>query len=1054
MRALLIAEKPDLMRKIEACYKANRDKIPYDATFVSQRGHLVTLKLPNELDESLKDWSWDTLPIVPEDHGGWQYKIIEEKKSGNFMTPKERYDQIKKELTSGKYDFVIHAGDPDQEGELLVRSVLDHMKNRLPVKRFWTNDLTESHILDALINLRDDDNDPMLKNLLAAAYGRQHSDYRFGMNGSRAASLQMDARVAVGRVKTWIQAMVCRRAEEIRKFTPKTFYGVQAHYEEGFTGTLFNGVSAGLSGTKEGEEEEGVVWFETEDEAKDLISGLGKKLEVVSFEGTRQKSYAPKLFKLATAQIEAGKMGYSAADTLRILQKLYERKYLSYPRTDCEYLGGDEAFNAMIRAAASVPFLAPFANDIGESDIARVKKTKTWVNAKALQDAGHSALVPTGVVPDWDSLEKEEKDIYGMVCRQFLAPFMPPLVQDKSELVARSKDRLFRSTGTTLVSEGWIKVFGRSHRDREIPPHEEGDILAVNEYDIARKTTECPKRYSTADLIAVCENPLKFLNDRALRRLGKRLKIGTPATRANIIEELIITDKYLKKVREGKREVVIPTAVGEEIIENLADCDICKADLTGEWEEKLEKVRSGLLSLEELEEDMKRDVASLVEDIRGRKMRPLSVESKYQELGTCPMCGKKLMHGPNMFYCTGYEKGCKVGGYREKYGAKITDDEFLSMIKGETIKKQMKKGEITWEQEIACDRDTLRIIYPGMEKQSGYACPVCKKPVIELPYAYRCKGYTDGTCGVYITKFFPQKTVEKERFEELFTKGESGEIDGLISQKTGKPYSAKMVVDTAERKIVLKFVNRDEGTGLVCPVCGKKIVSRGFLFACSGTSNGSCEFTMYNLENGKKMPEERAKAYLDAVKDGRVGGGAHAYMTNGDVSTRWTCPGCGKKLMRNGTKVHCTACRFTFYRVMASHILTDEEIGTVTAKKKTDTIKDFISRKGDRFPARVFYSKEKNQLTYDFQDESEKSPYICPICGKRMMQDRAFVTCECGLRVWKKPGNRLLSEKDLEDLFTKGRTEYIQMLSKNTKRPYLARLVINKEQKKVDFEYK
>ena len=257
MRALLIAEKPDLMRKIEACYRAHPSEIPYSITFTAQRGHLVTLKKPDELDEELKEWSWDTLPIVPEKHGGWQYQVIKEKKTGNYMTPRERYDEIKKELLTGKYDFVINAGDPDQEGELLVRIVLEHMKNKLPVKRFWTNDLTESHILHALQNLRDDDHDPMLKNLLAAAYGRQHSDYRFGMNLSRAATLKMGARVACGRVKTPILAIVCRREEEIENFKPKTTYGVQAMYTEGFAGSLINNAARG--GEEDEEGNDGVI---------------------------------------------------------------------------------------------------------------------------------------------------------------------------------------------------------------------------------------------------------------------------------------------------------------------------------------------------------------------------------------------------------------------------------------------------------------------------------------------------------------------------------------------------------------------------------------------------------------------------------------------------------------------------------------------------------------------------------------------------------------------------------------------------------------------------
>ena len=233
-RALLIAEKPSLRRTIEDVYNKHQSEIPYNITFMEQRGHLLTLKYPNEIDEAQKEWSWENLPFHPEEHGGWQYKIISEKKVGSFLTAEERFKNIREELSSGSYDFVINAGDPDQEGELLVRIVLSAIRNTLPIKRYWSNDTTEEKVLEALQNLRDDDNDPMLKNLLAAAYGRQHSDYRFGMNITRAATLRMGTMVACGRVKTPILAIVCRRENEIKNFKPSTPYGVVANYAEGF----------------------------------------------------------------------------------------------------------------------------------------------------------------------------------------------------------------------------------------------------------------------------------------------------------------------------------------------------------------------------------------------------------------------------------------------------------------------------------------------------------------------------------------------------------------------------------------------------------------------------------------------------------------------------------------------------------------------------------------------------------------------------------------------------------------------------------------------------
>lgn len=678
-KALLIAEKPSLMNEIQECYKRHKDEIPYDITFTAQRGHLVTLKTPDELDETLKKWSFDTLPIVPEDHGGWQYKVIEEKKVGNYLTSKERYNNIKKEIRSGKYDFIINAGDPDQEGELLIQLVLRHIGNKLPVKRFWSNDLTDPHVLKALQELRDNDTDPMLKNLLNAAYARQHSDYRFGMNLSRAVTLKMNIRVAVGRVKTVLLKLVCKREEEIKNFTPKTVYGVKAVYQEGFEGTLINEMTEPETEEETDEKEQkGVIWFDTKREAEEMIASLGRAATVTTYETKQVESYAPKLLKLATAQQAAGEIGYGAEETQKIIQSLYEKKLLSYPRTDCEYISSDEDLYGLLRAAMAAPELTPFIKTITKGAIERVKKSKTWVNDKALQESGHSALIPTGNAPAWDSLSKEEQDIYTLVCRRFVAPFLPPLVQDQVKLLTDIDGSTFRTTGKTLVDPGYTKIFGKNFVDTEIPRCEQGSVLHVQEFGVNEKTSVCPKRYTTPELIAVCENPAKHLEDKELKKLGKRLKIGTPATRAGIIDELVTRDKYLEKRKEGKRTVVAPTPTGILIIENIKWCDICRVDMTGEWEEKLELVRSGLLDLSSLELAMKEQVERLVDEIKAREMKqgeksaseangsagsgaPVArgdFKSKYP----CPCCKRSMTENAYKVTCTcGFTAWKKVG---------------------------------------------------------------------------------------------------------------------------------------------------------------------------------------------------------------------------------------------------------------------------------------------------------------------------------------------------------------------------------------------------------
>nr|MCR4648389.1 topoisomerase C-terminal repeat-containing protein [Lachnospiraceae bacterium] len=798
MKGLLIAEKPSLKRTIEAVYNKHRDEIPYELKFMDQRGHLFTLKNPNEMDEELKDWSWDTLPIHPENYGGWTYKPIEDKKVGNFLTAKERYAAISKELKENHYDFIVNAGDPDQEGELLIRIVLDlALKNKLPVKRYWSNDTTEPKVLDALQNLKDDDNDPMLKNLLAAAYGRQHSDWRFGMNVSRAATLRMGARAACGRVKTPILSIVCARENEIRNFRPTTCYGVKSNYEDGFSGQMYE--PTGSTSEEESNEKEedaaekGMVYFDTKEEAEACIASLSNDGRVIKFEKKRVETLPPKLFKLATLQIEAGKHGYSSQQTLEIIQGLYDKGYLSYPRTDCEYISSNENLRAFINSAAKVPSLESFAESIDNSAIGKVKATKKWVNDKKLTESGHSALVPTIKHPNYDEFNEDEKKMYEIVCRRFLSIFLPPLVQNKTMLLVQVDDRVFKSNGKTLIDAGYTRIYGSTINDVDMPEYEEGEPIMVEKYEIAEKTTKCPSRFTDADLIAACENPKKYLNDERLKQITKELKIGTPATRASIIEELIQRDKYLKREKEKKTEYIVPTETGEGIYENLKDFSICKVDMTAEWEEKLEKVRMGEMSLDELEDIMKKDVETLVNEIKNASMTSLSQRSAV--ITTCPKCGGDIKEGKTGFYCTGYkENGCTIGTYGKICDSKIKGSEFASLLAGEEIVKNIKKGDKTWDQKLKYNFDTCKIEFvkseytPSEKKESDYSCPNCGNSMMEDDRVIKCDcgfSFWKTTCGVKLTD---------EQIRNFFENEETGIIKGLTS-KAGKKFDANIVLN-------------------------------------------------------------------------------------------------------------------------------------------------------------------------------------------------------------------------------------------------------------------
>lgn len=748
-KALIICEKPSEAEKIKSCYEKHKNEIPYYATIVAQRGHLVTNLMPDELDESLKKWEWNSLPIFPEDYGGWKYVPIKEKKQGKFLTAEERLKNIQKELKSGNYDFVIHAGDADQEGELLVNLVLNYCKNKLPVKRFWTNDLTDGKILEALQNLKDDQKDPMLVHTMDAAITRQHLDWIYGLNMSRATSIQMNTRANVGRLKTVLVSIVCQREEEIKNFKPTTTYGIKSVYKKGFEGTLINPKNVDNSEYASEDEKTGVVWMNTEAEAQDLKNSLHNQVKIAKVTKKHTSTYGPKLFELSTAQMAAGKNGYDPSEVLSTIQSLYEDRYMSYPRTDCEFISPNEDLEGILRSLSVIDEFKDTIKTITKADIERVRKTKKWCDAKKIEESGHTALIPTGEVPDFSELTKPQKYIYTMICKRFIAMFLPPLEQDNVEIIGETVStvdgvktkKTFRSTGKTTTSLGWSEFFKMAITDTEIPEVKEGEILDVDEYKIVEKTTTCPKRFTEADLIGVCKNPARYLDDENLKKLGRQLSIGTQATRADTIKVLATpTDKFhngtrgvahLKLVKEGKREVLTPTEQGQEIINYLHGMKITKVDMTGEWEELLGDIRSGKKNKDEVYEYLISKFKEMLEEVHKKDQLPRKYVGKDGNSTSnltdfkCPMCGKSLRKMDWGYACSGYKKddenSCKYVLWKKQYGKELTESQLKSLVeKGKTnkIKFKSKKTGKDYEAILVLKADgTVGMEFPKTSKK-------------------------------------------------------------------------------------------------------------------------------------------------------------------------------------------------------------------------------------------------------------------------------------------------------------------------------------------------
>lgn len=743
-KGLVIAEKDSLCSVIKEEYNKIKNELPFTLDFAVQSGHLVCLKEPEEYDEKFKVWSWDTLPLFPADEGGWKYKII--------PATKNKFYNIKDKLQNNHYDFIVHAGDPDREGELLVHLVLRLLRCSLPVKRFWTNDIAPRSVDKELKNLHDD-GDAKFQNLLRSAYCRSHFDWIFGMNMTRAASLAMQGTARCGRVKTPVLKIVVDREREIANFKPQKYYTITSDYIEGFSGILFN--------------EDGDIQFKNKQDADNFIKKcLGKTAKVIKSVKEKKSSTAPSLYNLSTLQVDASKkFGFDPDETLSIVQSLYEKKYLSYPRTACVYLSSEMTnyFDKIIESITCVPEITKFTSQVDYDDIIKVSQNKKYINDKKIEEEGHTALIPTVEKPDWNSLSQKEKLIYETVAKRFLAIFLPPILYESAVIITDNNGNTFKTQGRIVLEKGYTELYNVNYKDNIIPDVNEGDIVNVKQISPIEKSTTCPKRYTSGDLISLMASPAKFLHNQGYKNIIKEIKgIGTEATRAEIIKELM-KNGYIKEEKgKGKAKLVYATKTGIAIIDNLKDSDIVSVDLTAEWETKLKQIANGEKNSSEFDREVEKYIRKNIEFFKNTNVT--SIKNTERTVGTCPICGKPLFESQKGWYCSGYKEGCNYFISKVICGKRLTDKQMASILqKGYSpVIKDFKssKGD-KFEAFIVFDKD------------------------------YKIHFVRSFVCG---------KRLTESNLKQLLTKGKTNTIKGFVS-KNGKNFNAKLILDNYNVKL-------------------------------------------------------------------------------------------------------------------------------------------------------------------------------------------------------------------------------------------------------------
>ena len=646
MKSLVIAEKPSVARDIARVLGANQKNGGVlegkNHVVTWALGHLVTLADPEEYDKRYEKWEMATLPMLPKD-----MKLVVIRQTG------KQFSVVKTQLFRKDIQEIIIATDAGREGELVARWILEKAGCHKPIKRLWISSVTDKAIKEGFANLK---NGHDYDNLYRAAVARAEADWLVGMNGTRALTCKYNAQLSCGRVQTPTLAMIAKREQEIRKFVPKEYYGISLETED-------------VKWTWRDEKTKSFCTFSRE-RAEQIKSKLeNAALEVTKVEKKVKKTMAPGLYDLTTLQREANqKYGFSAKETLNIMQRLYENhKVLTYPRTDSRYIGKDIV--PTIKERLKACGIGPYRKLAGALMNKPVQVNGSFVDDKRVSD--HHAIIPTEQFVQLEHMTNEERKIYDLVVRRFLAVLYPAFLYEQVNMEAKAAGETFAASGKVIKSLGWKEVYegsaddyeeeaddGKELKDQKLPLIKTGARLKVLKTNLNTGKTKPPARFTEATLLAAMENPVKFMETRdkeAVKTIGETGGLGTVATRADIIEKLFNSFMMEKKGNE-----IHITSKARQLLELVPE-DLKKPELTADWEMKLSQIAKGRIRQGDFLHEIRDYTCEIVDEIKAGEgtFRHDNLTNK-----VCPRCGKKLLsvNGKNSKMLVCQDREC---GYRE-----------------------------------------------------------------------------------------------------------------------------------------------------------------------------------------------------------------------------------------------------------------------------------------------------------------------------------------------------------------------------------------------------
>lgn len=686
MKALVLAEKPSVAREIARVLKCGLKNKGYmegsQYVVTWSLGHLVTLAEPDDYDKKYKEWRLEDLPMLP---ASMKLKVIKQ--------TSHQFQVVRNLMKRNDLNELVIATDAGREGELVARWIMVLTNWKKPFKRLWISSQTDDAIRDGFANLKAGS---AYNNLYDAAVCRAEADWLIGLNVTRALTCKFNAQLNAGRVQTPTLAMIVNREAEIKQFVPVGFWTIRVDFGDYFGDWRNKAGNSRLFNHSQAEE------------IAANIKGHSGVVKEIRTEGKSEG--APLAYDLTELQRDANKRyGFSAQKTLSILQDLYEQhKLVTYPRTDSRYITTDivPTLTARLKSIS----VAPYADLVKPLLLKPLNVTKRFVDNSKVTD--HHALIPTEQPLRLTSLKEEERKLYDLIVRRFIAVLYPPFRYDQTTLITAINGENFHSRGNVVKDKGWRAVTSRTAEkddsENEALPEQtltlqkKGDNKQVKSFKINSSKTKPPARYTEATLLTAMESPGKFIEDEELRESMKGSGLGTPATRAEIIEKLINTS-YIE--RQGKE--LVPTSKGVQLV-NLVSPALKTPELTAQWEQRLSSIAKGKGSKSEFMADIRKNAMELVKSV-------IADTTVYKAdnitRNKCPVCGKYmlLVNGKRgkMLACQDRACGFRQPEKQDNYGYKSSRGESRQNQKlieqfsqqdsigsniGELLKAAMAKG--------------------------------------------------------------------------------------------------------------------------------------------------------------------------------------------------------------------------------------------------------------------------------------------------------------------------------------------------------------------------